>query len=315
MVYKTEPQLPYFCEHCACAFVSKYNLTRHLKNIHQYSVGSNTEILSHPIPKKSHPNPKNSHLNPKISHPDPKNSHPILEDGINPLKCSKCERVFSSKWYLNRHQHQCGGKTNPYECQYCQRTFQHPRSRYKHYKTCTNPHSFEEKTSVPALETIVEYNMDAQTIAFKRDHLNIEELIKKLVGTIQTDVNRTIVLVYIRELYLNPVNRCIKKHNLEVGYSEVHLGNQQWEVKLDKVLYPKFVADLSNHLSELIYINRSFIPNFWFSKIIGFLDYMAIDGYINTDDKEKQRYIKNEYLLLVKELKLTMYNLTKNLVK
>ena len=70
--------------------------------------------------------------------------------------------------------------------------------------------------------------------------------------------------------------------------------------KLDKALYPKLASDLANNLSEVVYTNRNNIPKRWFDKIVNFLDYMADDGYINTDNRDEKRRIEQEYNMLAK---------------
>jgi len=132
---------------------------------------------------------------------------------------------------------------------------------------------------------------------------------------VQPNTDRSIVLDYSRELFTNPANKCIKKDDLKSGHSEVHIGDNKWEIKLDKALYPKLVSDLANNLSEVVYTNRNNIPKNWFDKIINFLDYMAEDGYINTDDKDKKKRMEQDFKILAKELKLIIYEVTRNTIK
>jgi len=46
--------------------------------------------------------------------------------------------------------------------------------------------------------------------------------------------------------------------------------------------------------NEIVYVKETF------EKIINFVDYMADEGYINTDDKDKEKQILQEYQMFVK---------------
>ncbi|MFZ9258233.1 MAG: hypothetical protein ACO27D_02615, partial [Candidatus Fonsibacter ubiquis] len=179
----------------------------------------------------------------------------------------------------------------------------------------TNINNIQEQTNIQNQNNntqnniIVVYNSSGTD--YKREHINQEAFMKKILEMVQPHVDRSIVLDYGRELFNNPQNKCIKKDSLKSGHSEVHVGDNKWELKLDRALYPKLVNDLANNLSEMVYTNRNNIPKKWFEQIIGFLDYMADDGYINSDDKEKTKRIEQDFKMLAKELKLVIYEVTK----
>lgn len=249
----------------------------------------------------------------------------VQTDTRQQFKCPQCSSTFASNYNLRRHlanQHPVESPvvSKPVVCDYCQKVFKHPRSRYKHYRTCIGAPSTSEQPiesienpspSSPAIpvQCIVYHPYETP---FKKDHIVPEECIKRMVQTIRANrIDRNIVLMFVRELYGHPENRCIRKTLLDGSYSEVYTNDLKWEIQLDKVLYPKLVADVSNQLSEFIYRFRPFVPNVWFSKMVEFLDYMAIDGYINTDNREKRVFVKNEYLLLVKEIKIAIYNMSR----
>ena len=295
----------YPCSLCTASFVSNYNLRRHSILHHGTEAGARA---------------------------------------TDEYKCPQCLKAFDSEGFLNKHLATGCRNIQPTVCEFCHQTFQHPRSRYKHYKTCVGVEagigireigategvsqsdsrslsSFVSDTgsysdvpesiyvSVPVI--LYDHTGTGSAPLFLKDAIVHEEFVKRLLHSIRTTrLDRTIVVLYMKELYVNRMNRCIRKPLMETSYSEVHTGDHCWEARLDKVLYPKLVTDLSNDFSEYIYKQRCLIPNSLFSRIIEFLDYMAVDGYINTDNKEKRGFIKNEYLLLVKELKLVIHNMT-----
>jgi hypothetical protein len=241
----------------------------------------------------------------------------------------------------------CQGIKDNLSCEYCHKLFSHERSRFGHYKICKAKKEADSKALVPIstenipvgstinnsqIATNIHNNIQEQTniqnqnnntqnniivvynssgTDYKREHINQEAFMKKILEMVQPHVDRSIVLDYGRELFNNPQNKCIKKDSLKSGHSEVHVGDNKWELKLDRALYPKLVNDLANNLSEMVYTNRNNIPKKWFEQIIGFLDYMADDGYINSDDKEKTKRIEQDFKMLAKELKLVIYEVTK----
>ncbi|MEN9446469.1 MAG: hypothetical protein RL728_981, partial [Bacteroidota bacterium] len=258
----------------------------------------------------------------------------------------KCHKCLYTNWYLKKHMEKCKGIRDNLSCEYCHKLFSHERSRFGHYKICeakkeadskalvpislenipvastinnsqiaTNINNIQEQTNIENQNNntqnniIVVYNSSGTD--FKKEHINQEAFMKKILQMVQPYVDRSIVLDYGRELFNNPENKCIKKDSLKSGHTEVHVGDNKWELKLDRALYPKLVNDLANNLSEMVYTNRNNIPKKWFEQIIAFLDYMADDGYVNTDDKEKTKRIGQDFKMLAKELKLVIYEVTK----
>ncbi|MFZ9377068.1 MAG: hypothetical protein ACO25K_08085, partial [Candidatus Fonsibacter ubiquis] len=238
----------------------------------------------------------------------------------------------------------CKGLKDPLSCEYCHSIFSHEKSRFAHYKICKTKKEIDSKalvtvSSTPSNQTATTIsNQAADTInnintqnniqtqnnqniivvynpsgtEFTKEHINHDAFIQRLLQMVQPNADRNMVLDYGRQIFTNPVNQCIKKEDLKSGHSEVHVGDNKWEMKLDKALYPKLASDLANNLSEVVYTNRNNIPKRWFDKIVNFLDYMADDGYINTDNKEDKKRIEQEYSMLAKELRLIMYEVSRN---
>lgn len=270
-------------------------------------------------------------------------------NNITNIKCPKCSKSLCKKWYLTKHIQTCEGIKDPLSCKYCNKLFSHKDSCYKHYKICSLKKDIDSKALIPSspnmniksiqphsnhqhiqkaevinnnninvgrdqnnIQTqnvIVVYNQNGTE--FNKDHIDKDAFIKKILHLVNHSNERSLVTEYGKALLTNPENKCIKKEDLKAGHSEVHIGDNKWETRLDKVIYPRLASDLANNLSELVYTKRNDIPKTWFGKIITFLDYMSDDGYVNTEDKEEQISIRDEFKTLAKELKLIIYDVSR----
>ena len=337
----TAPEIK--CNICDCNFSKHYNLKRHMLRIH--GIEEDIDITQNIYPTNSKYIPKNSENIPKNSKYISKNSKYISNEIItddNRNKCLKCNKTFTRQWNLKRHETECKGVNEVCVCEYCNTKFSFVSSKYRHYKICKTKKEVDSKALITlpsgqAAPTNIS-NQTADTINnintqnniqtqnnqniivvynpsgtdFTKEHINHDAFIKRILQMVQPNADRNIVLDYGREIFTNPVNQCIKKEDLKCGHSEVHVGDNKWELKLDKALYPKLASDLANNLSEVVYTNRNNIPKRWFDKIVNFLDYMADDGYINTDNRDEKRRIEQEYNMLAKELRLIMYEFSRN---
>ena len=338
------------CPICDDTFSRPYCLKRHMVRIHGYTYDEYITQYSSKITQNGSKITQNSsnitQNGSNITHNSStihNNSHSNIDTkNGKEYQCKKCYKSFNRNWSLQRHLTGCQGIKDKLSCEYCNKLFSHNKSRFKHYKVCLTKIEVESKSLVPfddkkdittqvasTIKNIHGYNIDTQNniqnqqnnnniivvynpsgTDFKKEHINQEAFIKKILQMVQPHTDRSFVLDYGRELFNNPQNKCIKKDDLKSGHSEVHIGDNKWELKLDRALYPKLVNDLANNLSEMVYTNRSKIPKQWFEKIIGFLDYMADDGYINSDDREKKKRIEQDFKMLAKELKLIIYEVT-----
>ena len=144
-------------------------------------------------------------------------------------------------------------------------------------------------------------------ISFKHDHMNIEEFGKKLIpGNKKIDPERLtrVVKDYTRELMANQSNQCVKKTNLKASHSSVHKGDNQWELRQDKEIFPQMMNNIANDFGD--FLGTHFRPKLY-KTLLDFLDYMAESGYC-ADDDDKQKIIENHYKSLCTDLKLITYN-------
>lgn len=265
--------------------------------------------------------------------------------------CPSCKKEFTKHWNLLRHIKNCRVKPDVYHCEYCYKNFKHRNSKYKHYKICKYKngqckyiHDDDKKDIVkePETQSIIEQNVqnasvinnqntienqtnietqnntqniiivyNPENMEFVTDKINYE-VIQNLLQSKSFDTNSRMVTEYGKEIFSIPENQCIKKNDLKSGHSEVHLGDDKWEKQLDKHIYPKLACSVANNMSDYLNSRKDIIRKEIFNKTVKFLDYMSDEGYINTDDKEKEKQIKREYKDLIKELRLVIHSKTGN---
>jgi hypothetical protein len=288
----------YNCEFCCYFSNKKYNLTRHLK-IHD---------LQKPNIKKN-----NECVNNELT--------------TNENLCLKCYKVFSSKYTLKRHDDICKGVSSSLVCQYCNKIFAYNSSKLIHIKKCKIKKIQNEKSNEEIIihnnnqilnnctfnnNTTINNTINNNIIVFdpinvngttlKTDHINLD-FISRLLKIKEKDV----LTLYKKKLFDNPDNRCIKKTNLRSLFSEIHVGQNQWDICYDIDIYPKFISEISNCLCELLtskVSNKKII-----NKLIEFLDYMAEEGHCNQEDISEE--IKKEYKSQIQKTKAIIYNISK----
>lgn len=300
------------CHVCCMCFSRSYNLKRHLYNKH--NIDSTLPALqnSQPAVQNSQPVVQNSNI-------------PVADENeVN--KCPKCDKTLSQKSCVKRHLTTCKGIINKLECEYCKCTFTHTKSRYKHYKTCkeknkpaTEPLIINNNTNINShnnttnnttnnnntVNITVVYKIGDETIDFNREHFT-ENVLKKILACKN---NTASIHEYVTQMFANPENRFIKKHSLREPHSQLHLGDNKWKHVLDKDVYPDLASTFANDMLEYMYTKQHALRRTAFEKLRDTLDYLADNGYKNTDDKELQKRIENEFKTFVKNLKLIVHDI------
>jgi len=116
-----------------------------------------------------------------------------------------------------------------------------------------------------------------------------------------------IIREYTKMLWENEINRCIKKTNIRSSHSQVHVGDNNWESRMDKEVYPYMVNSIGNNLSD--FMLEHYTDGFRRSRD-SFVDSMADNGNCGGDNdklKESQGYFR----LLTQESKLLVFDKTK----
>ena len=279
----------YVCTACAYTTQKQYNLTRHMANKHSNdapsSPNTNTEI----------------HI------------------------CHTCGKTFKRNYHLVRHHNTCKGATNPYVCQHCNQSFAHSTNKYRHLKICP---AFCEKTNDADTEIDIDVDVDVDPsiitydseMALLNDHIG-PDIVLKWLGSYDHELTMRTYSSYIMD---RAENQFIKKTNLRSSTSEVHIGNNRWEVKLDSQLYPEVMCNISNGFGTLIndYVHDNDDERFksilfdrsrrqMYTKLDEFIDYMATNGYCNDMNEMKVKRIKRCFDTLVRELRLLVFNYTR----
>jgi len=304
------------CSCCEYKTNKKYNLNRHMVSKH------NNEPCSNATLSCSNTAFGCSNVAFGCSNTAFDCSNPIIDN-----KCTKCNKILSSKRNLERHLLICKGVSNPLECHLCHKILSNSSSKSRHLKICKGP-STELTLSSSSPEpnnTIINNNNNnciinndnsvtnnnvTNIIVFdplkpygttlKTDHINLE-FINKLLKIKENDA----LTLYTKKILDNPENRCIKKTNLRSIYSQIYIGDNKWDSCYDNDIYPKFISEISNCLGDLllsINLKRNVI-----NKLIEFIDYMAEDGYCNDNNKSDE--IKRQHKELIKKTKIIIYNL------
>jgi hypothetical protein len=317
------------CLECQRVFCSTYSLKRHNGRKHKIC-----EDI--PSAKNSQYSAKNSQYSAKNSQYSAKNSHSVEHDSVtaeNVVRhsCPLCYKSFSRNRYLIKHIENCKGEQNKLECEFCLKKFRNERSRFPHYKICCvkremsvvvkytesqRPLTTQHNSLVNGTQNItnntniiIVYNPTRNT-PFSTDHLNAEDL-QKILKLASTHIDNRVISEYSRQIFSNPENACIKKTNIKANHSHIHIGDNKWNLEIDKNIYPQLALDMANNMSDYLHTKRNQLKLAVFENLRNFVDCMADSGYINTTDIDREKELKHEYDIFVQALKLVVYGNTK----
>jgi hypothetical protein len=150
-------------------------------------------------------------------------------------------------------------------------------------------------------------NTPGENIQFLHDHIDPKKFAKHLIrgDRVRPELLTGVVRQYAEQLLSNKENNCVKKTNMRASHSYVHIGNNEWETRLDAEVYPSMVNSIANDFTE--YFNENYKRQLH-KALDEFLDYMASDGYCADDD---DKVIENCFKTLTRELKLRMFDKSK----
>ena len=311
------------CVHCDYKSNRPYNLTRHTVTKH----GHKNDNICHKNDNLGHKNDNLGHKNDNLA-------------ACDTLSCDKCTKMFKKKWFLDRHIISCSTKIDARTCEYCSKQFSHRVAKYRHSKICKVRIEDELQVLVPTptenAVTVVNNNVNIQNISgniqnvqnqtnntvinlvvynsnpneamqFNHNHIDPKKLKKFLIAgdNVQPERLTSVVREWTQQLLSNNDNKCVKKTNIRSAHSSVHVGNNNWETRLDKEVYPHLMNNIANDFSD--FFNDNYRNNMY-KALEAFIEYMASDGYCSTDS---DKVIENSFKTLVKELKLRTFDLTK----
>ena len=95
-------------------------------------------------------------------------------------------------------------------------------------------------------------------------------------------------------------NRYIVKNNLRSPYSKVHFGNNKWKHLMDSKVLPEFTDILLNNLQLICDSQKNkFMYNY-------------LDELCSRVEQDKGKTYNKDYALLLNDVKLKFYDLTKD---
>ena len=325
----------YNCSLCEYKSNKKFNFNRHMVAKH------NNDNFKNVIN-----NCKNTTIDCKNTTIDCKNTTIDCKNTTIGNKCNKCNKILSSKYYLEKHILICKGISNPLECHICHKIFGNSGSKSTHLKMCKFKLSLidDEKQSIPINGIINNITNNNNNITNNIDNINNINNIDNIDNSINTSNITNIIVfnpnnlngksfktdhinlefiskllkikeedalsLYTKKILDNPENRCIKKTNMRSTFSEIHIGDNKWNSYYDNDIYPKFISEISNCLCELL-VDKISSKNI-INKLIEFLDYMSDYGYCNDDNIKNK--INKKHKELIQKIKAIVYNL-RNFIK
>jgi len=251
------------CSFCEYKSYKKYNLERHMLTKHKNEdISKNTDIK--------------------------KNTDIINKNTDIDNKCVKCNKILSSKQYLEKHLLICKGVSNPLECHLCHKIFANRGSKSTHIKICkgienskelitiennntndlintnsnniinTNSNNIITTNSNNVINTnnyninLISYNKEDRKIEFDINHMN-----KNLIYKLRTMHENDAYVFFCYKLFENKNNQMIIKTNLRHIYSNVHLGFNIWEKILDNNIYHIIIYYISEIMNKYIIDNTT----------------------------------------------------------
>ena len=306
----------YFCSLCNYTSNRKYNLQRHIRMVHEQAEmhgGANVKV--------SGANVKVGGANVKVDEQD-------LDDN---LICVKCYKKYTRKRYLEEHESKCKGTASSLECEKCKNIYASRSSLSQHRKICkgsTTLVTYDPNTSVASTSTNIQtQNIQTQNNVqnnIQNQHNNNTTITNNVVNVLAfpdeddqnfdfaTDcitkkVMRRIVKSwrpaisfnkFVSTLLDDPRNRCIRKKGPNVAHSEIHTGDNQWELALDSDVYPV----LTHHMTVAA---LSKIQEFKESMNLIISNFHKYVDLLNTDDECE------EYIEATQRMKLMIINMSR----
>jgi len=309
-----------YCDICKYKTKRKYNLIRHQNAIHKNENDENKDYKNvNDNCKNVNDDYKNVNDNYKNVNDNYKNVNDDCKNVNNDKECSKCSKILSSKYYLEKHLKICKGVSNPLECHICHKILSCYASKSNHMKTCRAKSELvvikteEEKGEIIERKeeqiinnntlilnncnnknityniNLVRFNEEELKIDFDIKHLETNNIIHKLYIIAVEDAYR----LFYKKLFENKNNQMIIKKNLRHTYSKVHTGRNIWQMMLDDYIYHIIMHYIAETL--IIYINNNTKnkENKKYKELIEYGDYMATKGYSCKNTKEIEKSYKN----------------------
>ena len=273
----------------------------------------------------------------------------VTSENKTSFQCEKCNKILSTNQNYKNHIERCKGAINGLQCHNCKQLFNNRTSKSRHLKTCLSQalivapatqsvpvtttnnnttnigrdlnNTINNSTTVNQTNNITILTVDPNKIdelEFITDHITNPQLksILKLTHRDESDAKKVNMLeTYVRQLMTNPANKCIQKSNMQNVYSQIHTGDNKWETKHDKDLYPKLTCNVAQGFSGLMASRNEDAPMIKTARKLeelkAFLDYMADEGYRNDSDEKINHQTHLIFKELVQRIKSVVFDITK----
>ena len=266
----------------------------------------------------------NRHMVAKHNNNDCKNLNDDYKNLNDDNKCNKCNKILSSKYYLQKHLLLCKGVSNSLECHLCHKIYSCYASKSNHLKICKEKsqqlviipkeqhlepiQSNQQIEIIPQIINntqiinitncnnnityninLIRFDEEELKIEFDISHLETNIIIHKLYIIEPDDAYR----VFYKKLFENKNNQMTIKENLKHTYSNVHTGRNIWQKMLDDYIYHIIMHFIAETLLEYIYKHTKNKQDNKYKELRNYLDYMATKGYSSNNTKEIEKSYKN----------------------
>jgi hypothetical protein len=333
----TETVKIHSCTHCDYKSIWKHNVTRHMvTKQHLSNVHSNQSNLPNVISKSSNVISELQNVHYKQS--ELPNVHLDVQNIQESDKtCTKCTRIFTTKYTMLRHYEKCDGCLNKLQCPYCKNIFATRPSKCNHLKICRIKKEADSKalalktatqasTSTNITNNITTNNNNNNTtnnnttnnitinvtniIPFQENEELLADHITKqfLRQLIQSHSDYADLLTnFSRKVLDRKENQCVRKTNLRSSSSLVHLGDDRWEAQADSYVYPRLLNNLAVTFSCSLDTYKMQM-----SKMLDqFIEDVTCNGEHGTSDAELAASMKRMYKNTINNVKHILFNLTK----
>lgn len=241
------------------------------------------------------------------------------------VKCPTCYKTFTHARSLKRHTPVCNFKKSPFQCILCDEICSCASALSRHQKTCKMTCATSDTEAKQQLTSVTTTTNNTTSIGKIGTQNNIQNqnnnTINLLVFPEDIDSAFDFVTSHITKGDITkllqsrmrpsacfgkfagavldaPPNRCVKKTGPNVSHSQIHVGNNEWELAFDKDVYPI----LTHHITTAA-----------LSKISEFKDSMhtlinAFHRYVDTVNTDEE---SEEYMDSVQRIKLMVINLSR----
>jgi len=297
---------PYKCSQCDYTTIRKYNYDRHISSVHNMSLREDYKNVD----------------------ADCKNVD-VISENVDANKCMSCYKLFTSKYYLQKHSVMCNGKEHPLQCYDCKRILSSRSSLAHHRKTCKGsqimvqqpPPSILPQPTIQNATHInniqINNNIQVNVLPFPTsiEDLNYDFITDKISNTIIKNIINKTANKFIRfnnfvgKVFENPQNRVIKKHNPKQSHSMIHTGDGKWEIAHDSIVFPL----LTHHITTAALQKLDKVKK---DKEISRQLMYSLDDFIKyVEDINQENFNQTEYNAVLQRIKIMIVNLTQQWVQ